>query len=176
MPNDLDWKQPALLGGLIVGIASAIPGISLINCCFCGWALIGGAVAAKMTIDNSSRPLVAGDGARIGLYAGIVAVVAYVVVAIPIILSGVATAVSMRMMESIANSLGNPEVQGQMVELMATAQQMGPLERLASSIPVLLVQGVLQGGFTVFGGLIGVALFEKRRGELPPPSYPTSDF
>lgn len=164
MANDLDWKQPALVGGLIVGIASALPGVSLLNCCFCGWALIGGAVAAKMTIDGSERPLTSGDGARIGLFAAIVAAVAYVVVATPIILSGVATALSMRMMESVANNIGNPEVQGAMMEAMANAAQMGPLERLGSSIPVILIQVVLQGGFTVIGGLLGVALFEKRRG------------
>lgn len=172
MANDLDWKQPALVGGLIVGIASALPGISLVNCCFCGWALIGGAVAAKMTIDNSARPLTSGDGARIGLFAAVVAAVAYVVVATPIILSGVATAISMRMMESVASNIGNPEVQGAMMDAMAGAAQMGPLERLASSIPVILIQVVLQGGFTVIGGLLGVALFEKRRDSQPP--YGTS--
>ncbi|MBK8316401.1 MAG: hypothetical protein IPL01_21250 [Acidobacteria bacterium] len=39
--NDLDWKQPALFGGLIVGFFSVIPIISIANCCFCAWALIG---------------------------------------------------------------------------------------------------------------------------------------
>ena len=168
MNNDLDWKQPALVGGLIVGIASALPGISALNCCFCGWALIGGAVAVKMTINNSNRPLRAGDGARIGLFAGAIAAVVFIVVAIPIILSGFATDLSMRVMESVANRVNNPELQDAMATAMAQAGEMSAIERLLSSTPILIAQVIVQGGFTVLGGLLAVPLFEKRK-DLPPP-------
>ena len=70
MLNDLDWKQPAVIGGLIVGVFSAIPGVSALNCCFCAWALIGGAVAVSMTVNRSSRFPSSSEAAQIGLRAG----------------------------------------------------------------------------------------------------------
>ncbi len=168
MNNDLEWKQPALVGGLIVGIASALPGISALNCCFCGWALIGGAIAVKMKINESARPLQAGDGARIGLYAGVIAAVVFIVIATPIILSGFATDFSMRVMEGVANRLNNPELQDAMAAALAETNEMSPAQRLGASIPILLGQAIIQGGFTVLGGLLAIQLFEKRR-DLPPP-------
>jgi len=171
MINDLDWKQPALIGGLIVGIASAIPGVSALNCCFCGWALIGGAIAAKIVIGSSSRPLRAGDGAMLGLYAGLIGGVVFVVVAVPIILSGFATDLSIRIMENLAGSVSNPELQEAMAQVIAQVSAQGPFERLISSIPVMVVQVILQAAFTVVGGLLGVSLFERRRSVPPPPPY-----
>lgn len=173
MMNDLDWKQPALVGGLIVGIMSAIPGVSALNCCFCAWALIGGCVAAKMTIDRAARPVSAGEGAQIGLMAGAIAAVAFIVVAVPIILSGVATNASLKMMKGLMGSITNPELQAALEDAMVQAAGQSAIERLLSSLPVLLIQVLFQGGFTVLGGLLGVALFEKRKGgQAPPPPPP----
>ena len=169
MLNDLDWKQPALIGGLIVGVGSAIPGVSALNCCFCGWALIGGVVAVKLMVGGSSRPLRASDGAILGLFAGLIAAVVYVLVATPIILSGFATNLSVRMMENLAGSINNPELQGAMSNAVAEVSALGPVERLVSSIPMMIVQVVLQGAFTVLGGLLGISLFEKRKTIPPPP-------
>lgn len=171
MNNDLDWKQPALVGGLIVGIASALPGISALNCCFCGWALVGGAVAVKMTINNSNRPLQAADGARIGLFAGAISALVFTIVAIPIILSGFATDVSMRLMENVAGRLNNPELQDAMATAIAQAGEMSAVGRLLSSLPILIAQAIIQGGFTVLGGLLAIPLFEKRKELPPPPPY-----
>jgi len=36
--------QPALLGGLAIGVLSALPVINLANCC-CAWILFGGGLA-----------------------------------------------------------------------------------------------------------------------------------
>jgi len=169
MINDLEWKQPALIGGLIVGIASAIPGVSALNCCFCGWALIAGAVATKTMIGNSPRALRTSDGALLGLYAGLIGSVVFVLVAVPIILSGFATDLSIRMMENLAGNVSIPELQDAMSGVIAQISEQGPLERLLSSIPVMIFQVLLQGAFTVVGGMLGVSLFEKRSLVPPPP-------
>jgi len=171
MINDLDWKQPALIGGLIVGIASAVPGISVINCCFCGWALIGGAVASKMLISDAPRPVRSSDGAMLGLYAGLIGAIVFFLIAVPIIMSGFATKLSASLMESIAGNFSNPELQAAMTEAVAEMSEQGPLERLRSSIVVLIFQAILQTGFTVLGSLLGVSLFEKRIALPPPPPY-----
>ncbi|MDO8680687.1 MAG: DUF5518 domain-containing protein, partial [Acidobacteriota bacterium] len=63
--------QPALLGGLAIGVLSALPVISLANCC-CAWILFGGALAAYLMQQNHPEPVNAGDGAIVGLLAGIV--------------------------------------------------------------------------------------------------------
>ncbi len=171
MMNDLDWKQPALIGGLIVGILSAIPGISVANCCFCAWALIGGAVATKMVISRTPRPVRTGEGAQIGLMAGLIGAGVFVLVAIPIIFSGVATDAALNMMERLSANINNPDLQSMIEQARTQAANQTPVQRLVASIPVLLVQAVLQGAFTVLGGLLGIPLFEKRK-EAPPPIPP----
>ena len=40
--------QPALVGGLVMGVLTALPIISAGNLCCCLWVLSGGAVAAYM--------------------------------------------------------------------------------------------------------------------------------
>ena len=54
--------KPALLGGLIVGLLSAIP---IVNYCCCIWGIGGGALAAYLYIKDSPVPVKAGDGAMI---------------------------------------------------------------------------------------------------------------
>jgi len=171
MINDLDWKQPAIIGGLIIGIGSAVPGISILNCCFCGWALIGGAVAVKLTLDNSPRGLKKSDGLQIGFYTGLIAALVFMVVATPIILSGVATKASLKLMYGLLNNLNNPEIRDTLTTALLQAEEMGPLQRLLGSIPVMIVQVIFQALFSILGGLLGVQFLEKRTDTPPPPQY-----
>ena len=173
--NDLDWKKPALIGGLIAGILSAIPGISILNACCCGWSIVGGVIAAKMVIGQSQRPVKSGDGAQIGLMTGLVSALAFVLISIPIVLSGVAVDLSMSMLDMVASRTGDPRL----LEIIQTARDQAAnqtaAQRLVTSLPVLLVQAVISGGVCVLGGLLGVALFEKRKdAPPPPPPYPPS--
>jgi hypothetical protein len=170
--NELDWKQPALVGGLIVGVLSAIPGISFLNCCFCAWALIGGAVAARMLIGRTPRPVQSGEGAQVGLMAGVIAAVAFIVVSIPIVLSGFAVDFFLNIMESTVANTGDPRLIEAMQQAREQAATQSAAQRLVSSIPWLLGQAIVLGGFTVLGGLLGVALFEKRKDQPPPSQYP----
>lgn len=172
MLNDLAWKQPALIGGLIMGILSAIPGVSAANCCFCAWALLAGLIASKLVINRAARPVKTGEGAQIGLMAGLIGAAIFIVVAVPIILSGVATDFALRMLSGVAENMENPELREMLNRVQEEAANQTPVQRLISSIPVLLGQAVILGAFTVVGGLLGVALFEKRKDQPPPPPYP----
>ncbi|MEO6726371.1 MAG: hypothetical protein ABIP14_13875 [Blastocatellia bacterium] len=178
--NDLDWKQPALIGGLIVGILSAVPGISAVNLCCCAWALLGGIVAVKLTIGRSQRPIKTSEGAQIGAAAGLIGAVIFCIVAIPIIVSGLMTNSSLKLMAWIAERANDPKLQQMMDEAIKQAASQTAAQRLVSSLPVLFVQAIIFCGFTVLGGLLGVALFEKRKGEFPPsqypPNYPPADY
>lgn len=137
--------KPAILGGLIVGLLSAIP---FINYCCCIWGIGGGALAGFLYIKSSPVPVRPGDGAVIGALAGLIGAVIYLFVGVPIayFVSGAA------MEEAFARSG---------MQLPFT----GPL--------LFVVSGLLGGLFllvlSVIGGLIAVPIFEKRKGEVPPP-------
>jgi small basic protein len=63
--------QAVLLGGLFIGVLSALPFINVANCC-CLWMIGGGAIAVYLAQQDDPRPLGLLDGARIGLRAGLV--------------------------------------------------------------------------------------------------------
>src|ERR1044072_3178474 len=55
--------KPALLGGLIVGLLSAIP---VVNYCCCIWGIGGGGLASYLYIKSSPTKISTGDGAMLG--------------------------------------------------------------------------------------------------------------
>lgn len=70
--------QAAVLGGLFTGILSALPFVSVGNCC-CLWILSGGALAAYLDQQSLGRHTTAGRGALVGLAAGVVSAFAWLV-------------------------------------------------------------------------------------------------
>src|SRR5215212_8417693 len=60
----------ALLGGLFIGILSALPIVNVANCC-CLWIMGGGVVAAYLAQQDNAAPITLGKGARAGLMAGV---------------------------------------------------------------------------------------------------------
>ena len=139
--------KPALLGGLVVGFLSAIP---FINYCCCIWSIGGGVLAAYLYIKSSPTPVSMGDGAMVGGLAGVVGGIIYLVIGLPIaILFGMAA------MEE---------------QLTRTGVQL-PF----SGVLLMIVSGILAAIFlavlATLGGIIGVAIFEKRKGNgiAPPP-------
>jgi hypothetical protein len=171
--NELDWKQPALVGGLIAGILSSIPLVNVANCCFCAWLLVGGTVAAKMLVNRAPRPVRGGEGAQIGAIAGLIAAGVYLVVNIPMILLGVGEELQRYLVEQMVASVNIPEFQEDLRKAIEESINQTPAQRLVSTLPILILSAVLFVGFSTLGGLLGIALFEKRRGQPPPPQYPS---
>jgi len=176
MLDDLDWKQPAVIGGLIVGVFSAIPGVSALNCCFCAWALIGGAVAVSMTAKRSPRFPRSGEAAQIGLWAGAVAALTFLLLSIPILISGVTTEASLKLVESIVGNLSNPELESVMEEAMEEARSQSAGQRLLTSLPFLFIQAGIYLGFTVLGSLLTRAVRRPASPPLPPPPPPAPNY
>src|SRR5215217_7848440 len=75
--------QPALIGGLAIGVLSALPVINIANCC-CAWILFGGALAAYLMQQNHPEPIHIGDGAIVGLLAGVTGAFVWLILSIPI--------------------------------------------------------------------------------------------
>lgn len=168
---EVDQKQPAIVGGVIVGVLSVIPIVSEANTCCCLWALLGGMVAAKLLIDSSPQPVKAGDGAMVGLWAGLIGGAIRFFVGLPIeLLTG---GFKLRLLERLADWTGDPKLQELVQRIIEQAQTQSLLQWLIGAVPIFIIGALVLMGFTVLGGLLGVALFEKRKEPLTPPlPYP----
>ncbi|HAF24960.1 MAG TPA: hypothetical protein DCK93_18990 [Blastocatellia bacterium] len=155
--------KPALLGGLIVGLLSAIPFLNIPNICCCLWAIIGGAVGCFLYIRSSASPVRPGDGAIVGVLSGAVGALIYLVLGVPlaIMTGGALSGVMIKLMESV-NPAQAEELQRQM---MAGTS-------VAGAIMFGFVWAILLIIFSTIGGLIAVPIFEKRKGPQPPASPP----
>lgn len=148
--------KAALIGGLVAGIPSALPLISI--CCFL-WALLGGALAVFMYSKNDPTPMQPGDGAKLGLKAGLFGAIAYLVIALPIMLIGGAASIAQNLQQAGGEAAG----------FAGMAAGLGFL--------IVFVAAGIIIGLTALGGLIGAAIFGKGRpGAGAPPPPPPSDF
>jgi len=74
--------QPALLGGLFIGVLSALPVVSVGNVCCCAWVVGGGIVAAYVDSQQSRLSLPLRRGALAGFLAGVTGAFVWLVLAI----------------------------------------------------------------------------------------------
>ncbi len=141
--------KPAILGGLVVGLLSAIP---FINYCCCIWGIGGGVLAAYLYVKDSANPVRTGEGAMLGGLAGLVGAVIYLIIGVPITYFLV----------------GAGGLEAQLAQAGVNVPFSGAL---------LIIVGGLVGAvclivLSVLGGLLGVAIFEKRKGGSTPPPPP----
>jgi hypothetical protein len=69
-PN-LDFVQPALVGGMFLGFLSSIPFISAGNCLCCMWVLLGGGMASVLLKKQRPAAITYGDAAFVGVLSGL---------------------------------------------------------------------------------------------------------
>jgi hypothetical protein len=161
--------KPALIGGVVLGILSAIPFIGALNACCCLWAIVGGLLATYLYVKGSATPATPGDGVVLGLIAGAIGAVIYVVLGLPLgLLTGNAT---LSLMSNLFSNI-SPEAGEAIRQSAAQMENMSMVQRLVASIPGALIGAVCLLIFSTIGGLLGVPLFEKRKGGAvgtPPP-------
>jgi hypothetical protein len=157
-------KQPALVGGLVMGVLTALPIISGGNLCCCLWVVSGGVLAAYMLQQAQPTPIRIEDGALVGLAAGIVGAFVYLIVSIPV--SIVIAPFERMMMERVAERMADmpPEFRA-----FATSYAGGGFRLILGFLFWLFVGGI----FSTLGGLLGAAIFKK--GGPPAPAVPPSD-
>lgn len=171
--NELDWKQPALIGGIVAGLLSIIPGFNFLNCCFCAWLVFGGALASKLVINRSQRVVKNGEGAQIGAITGVIASGIYFIVSLLLTALSIGQEFQLKMLARLGEMSGKPEFQEMIQKIIEATANQSPAQRLVSAIPGLIFIAIIFIGFSTLGGLLGVALFEKRRNfPPPPPEYP----
>jgi hypothetical protein len=159
--------QPALLGGVVIGVLSALPIINLANCC-CAWILFGGGLAAYLMQQQRPAPISVGDGALVGLLAGAIGAIVWTVVAIP--LSAMLVGFESGMIDNVLSNASEmpPDVRSFLESLRG-----GPVHGIAAVIGFFLTAGVCTV-FGMIGGLFGALFFRKN--ELPPPPPPVPAF
>jgi ABC-type phosphate transport system permease subunit len=157
--------QPALLGGVTIGVLSALPVINLANCC-CAWILFGGALSAYLMQQSHPEPIQAGDGAIAGLLAGIIGAFVWVIVSVPIsmMMAPFQSEMAGRMLRDAADMA--PELRG-LLEGMSGAPAIG-LGLILGFFVMLVVSSL----FGMLGGLFGALMFRKPPTPVVPPPIP----
>ena len=157
--------KPALIGGVLLGLLSVIPFVNSLNVCCCLWAILGGMLASYLYVKNSPTPATPGDGAMIGALAGVIGAIISLILGIPI---SYAMGPTMRnLLLGIVENLDRQQAELMRRQLEASGDSIVPV------IINALILAVLLFVFSVIGGLIGTAIFEKRKGGPVPPPPPT---
>lgn len=149
--------KPAIIGGVVIGILSVIP---LVSTCCCLWAILGGMLASYLYVKDSPTPATTGDGAIVGALAGVVGALIGLIIGIPLSLL-IGSAMS-GMLTGMIESM-DPSQAETMRRQMEAAQTVG------GAILNGLMMAVILLIFSTLGGLVGIPLFEKRKGNLTPP-------
>jgi hypothetical protein len=152
--------HPGFLGGLFIGVVSALPIVSALNGCCCLWLITGGVLAAYVLQQNHPAPITLADGATVGLLAGIVGCVVMLVVS------------------SALTALHVPGAGGGFDGVAAT-RDMSPevremLRRVDPGVLAVFEKSVFAFVGIIastVGGVIGAAMF-RRAGPPPPPELP----
>lgn len=155
--------QPALLGGLFIGVLSALPIVNVANCC-CLWITGGGLLAGYLAQQEDPRPLTLGGGALVGLLAGIAGAVVWLVAALA--LDVLVAPLQERMVAEMLRSATDmpPEVRAWLEMLGNRAST--PF-RLAAGFMFQLLAGTV---FATLGGTLAAVVFRRDAPpEVPPP-------
>jgi hypothetical protein len=153
--------NPVLVGGLVMGVLSALPIISAGNLCCCLWIITGGLVAAYVLQQNQPAPITPGDGALVGLLAGLAGAGIYLVLSIPI--TFLVAPLQRKVLEGLmerANGIP-PEFREYM------GGYVGGAVGLMIGFVFMLMTGAV---FSTLGGLLGAVFFRKE----PPPATDAS--
>ena len=158
--------QPALLGGLFIGVLSALPLVNVGNCC-CLWVVPAARCAAYLHAAEPAGARSAPATARSsGCWPASSARVVWLVVSIP--LSSMMAPLQRQMSSAAATTPDMPpEMRARAREHAAAA---GIVFGLLFGFIVMLLSEPM---FAMLGGLLGVAIFRKKsppafRAPIPP--------
>ena len=169
MPEKPGKLLPALYGGVIMGVISGVPVLSLVNCLCCAGIMLGGFMAVffyKNELKPTSSPLTNGDGLGLGALAGVAgAVVTVVLTALFHFAFGMALGGGMQRLEDLGIGNQFPPETLRMIEGLMKEQSI-----LGITFVFHLIIDPL---FGLIGGLIGYAVFKpKTPVVMPPPPAP----
>jgi hypothetical protein len=133
--------QPGLVGGLLIGVLTAVPYVQVANCCGL-WLVSGGLVAAYLAERQRPTPLSVTDGAVAGMVAGVIGFTVSLILSIPFASAGVAT-------PSLSRQIG------ELVDLQQDGSQ------AAMMVVLTFIFFILCLVVPTLGGILGAALFRE---------------
>ncbi|MGE0705231.1 MAG: hypothetical protein AB7F99_05215 [Vicinamibacterales bacterium] len=143
--------RPAVIGGLVIGVLSALPLFAAANICCCLWVVTGGLVASYLLQQDRAEPIALTDGALVGLLAGLVGSGVYLVLSIPITM-----AIAPFQREFAEQLINSGTLPPEFRDYFADA--IGGSLGIAISFFFMLISGII---FATLGGLLGAAIFRK---------------
>jgi hypothetical protein len=153
--------QPALLGGLFIGILSTIPIVSAGNACCCLWVIAGGLLAVYMR-QQQPAPVETSDAVLSGLIAGCVGAV------LTMIGNWALMPATAPILQERFTSMfdANPDFPAPIRDAVLSALNGRGwgfvLFQFGVTLPIYAV-------FSMLGALLGLAFFRKK---TPPPAPP----
>jgi hypothetical protein len=158
LPQAPNLLKPAFLGGVALGVLSALP---LVNCCCLLWLGGGGMLAVYLLRQDFLGEIDAGLGAKVGFLAGMIGALFWQILELPIAY------------------ITSPQRIQQIQDLLQDHIPSEVLQRVLSLLgdpfnPLVLVIGILFkavscGVLTTLGGVLGSSLWGKPKS---PTGYP----
>ena len=148
--------MPAFLGGLFIGVLSALP---IVSCCCCLWIVGGGFLAAYLQSQNQPTSLSMAEGARVGLFAGVIG--AFVLLLVSTALSPL----NLRFLELMGNAADVPPEVREMIETMRGGGLNGDAFAVAGTVFSFVLMLCVISILSTVGGMVGAAYFKK---DVPP--------
>ncbi len=170
MPEKPSMLMPALYGGIIMGVISTVPVLSLVNCLCCAGVMFGGFMAVffyKKELMPGMAPLTSSDGLQLGALAGVIGGIVGAVLTVLMlkIVGNVNGQMMMNMMESFRESI--PSENWEQMEMDILAEEL--------SVMKIILGLVIDVIFGLLGGLIGYSILKPKQELMnvqPPTSQP----
>jgi hypothetical protein len=149
--------MPAVWGGLLIGVLSALPVVAAGNCCCCLWVIGGGMVAAYVLQSNTPQAISTGDGALVGLFAGLIGAVVQTIISLPVnLLMGDVT--KRFVQQLVSNAPDIPDNVRQMMDTMGNQAGFSIIGVVGGFLLWLCIGSI----FSALGGLLGAVFFKKK--------------
>jgi hypothetical protein len=151
--------QPALLGGLFIGVLSSLPIVGAANMCCCLWVVAGGVLTAYLQQQATPEPIKAADAVLGGLIAGLIgAVIAWL---------------ALVALTDLSDPLWHEQFRSQLEDNPAITPEMRDqiANFLTSRNIAVLLGAIYLPMFSVFGmlgSLLGMAIFKKKTPPVAP--------
>jgi len=151
--------QPALLGGLFIGVLSSLPVVSSFNLCCCLWVVTGGILVVYLQQQRTPEPLETSDAVIESLLAGVIGAIIAGLGALLLLSAGGEIWQEQVRQALDSNADVPPEVRDMIMNLIQGRNL--ALAAFLINLPVYAV-------FSMLGSLLGLAFFRKK--VAPPPA------
>ena len=150
--------QPAILGGLFIGVLSSLPLVNAANICCCLWVVAGGVLVVYLQQQNTPVPVETTDAVLGGAMAGLIG--ALITVGVQLAMVGV---VGPAVLEQIRSQLDSaPEVPPAMRDLLLRI-----FEGRSFVLLSLLINVPVYAVFAMLGSFLGLSFFRKKTPPQP---------